>query len=324
VGGLVPVGLARLGIAGACGAGAAVAFYPALFAGRRMRVACLVALSAAILCTPLIVPAEKRLLRCVAAVWSVTLVVKLFDLHVGANRGERPSFSSFLAYLPNAFALVHRKLAEAPRLTPGQSVLRLVVFSLISLALWVVFAGTFVVDWRRAGFAAEHSTKVVIFFLALVPMAAALAAGWRLAGGCAIEFMDNPFAARTPADFWRRYNRPVHQFFDENVFLPLGGRRRPWRALIAVFFISALVHEYVFSMGVGRVQGYQTAFFMLQGLAVATTIRIKPRGMTAVAWVAATFAFNVASGVLFFGSVNGLVPFYQNLLPLWDSPPCRS
>jgi hypothetical protein len=316
--------LERLGIACACGAGAAVAFYPALFAGRWLRVACLLALSSAILCTPLIVPADKKLLRCAAAVWSVTLVIKLFDLHVGANRGERPPLLSFLAFLPNAFALVHRKLAEAPRLTPGQNLLRLIVFSLISLGLWVAFAGTFVVDWRRLGFASEHSTKVVTFFLALVPMTAALAAGWRLAGGRAVEFMDNPFAARTPADFWRRYNRPVHQFFDENVFIPLGGRRRPWRALVAVFVISALVHEYVFSMGVGRIQGYQTAFFLLQGVAVATTIRVKPRGMAAVAWVAATFAFNVASGVLFFGSVNGLLPFYQNPVPLWDSSPCRS
>src|SRR5437763_507971 len=81
----------------------------------------------------------------------------------------------------------------------------------------VCFATSFALDWRRKGFAAEHATKVVTFFLALVPMTAALSAGWRLLGGRAIDFMDNPFAARTPADFWRRYNRPVHQFFDENV-----------------------------------------------------------------------------------------------------------
>ena len=288
-----------------------------------MRVACLVGLSAVILCTPLIVPADKRLLRCVAAVWSVTLVVKLFDLHIGANRGERPSLLSFLAFLPNVFSLVQRNL-DAPHPTPGQNLRSLIVFSLIALPMWVVFATTFAVDWRRIGFAAEHATKVVTFFLALVPMTAALSAGWRLLGGRAIDFMDNPFAARTPADFWRRYNRPVHQFFDEDVFIPLGGRRRRWRALLAVFVISALVHEYVFSMGVGRIQGYQTAYFLLQGLAVAATVRVKPRGAAAVAWVAATFAFNVASGVLFFGSVNGLVPFYQNPVPLWDSPPCRS
>ena len=31
--------------------------------------------------------------------------------------------------------------------------------------------------------------------------------------------MDNPFAARTSADFWRRYNRPVRQGRDEDGWL---------------------------------------------------------------------------------------------------------
>jgi hypothetical protein len=87
---------------------------------------------------------------------------------------------------------------------------------------------------------------------------------------------------------------------------------------VAVFVVSALVHEYVFSMAIGRVQGYQTAFFMIQGIAVAATLRARPRGAAAVAAVAATFAFNVASGVLFFASVNRVLPFYENAVPLWD------
>jgi D-alanyl-lipoteichoic acid acyltransferase DltB (MBOAT superfamily) len=130
--------------------------------------------------------------------------------------------------------------------------------------------------------------------------------------------MDNPFAARTSADFWRRYNRPVTQFLRENVFGPAGGRRSAVRGAVAVFVVSALVHEYVFSMAIGRVQGYQTAFFMIQGIAVAATLRARPRGAAAVAAVAATFAFNVASGVLFFASVNRVLPFYENAVPLWD------
>ncbi len=122
--------------------------------------------------------------------------------------------------------------------------------------------------------------------------------------------MDNPFASRTPADFWKRYNRPTQQFFHEDVFKPLGGRRAPIRGTLATFAVSAAVHEYIFDVAVGRFQGYQTAFFLVQGVAVAATLRVRPRGPAAVAWVAATFAFNLATSALFFASVGEVVPFY--------------
>ena len=84
-----------------------------------------------------------------------------------------------------------------------------------------------------------------------------------------------------------------------------------------MFGLSALIHEYLFSIAIGRVQGYQTAFFLLQGFAVAATARLKARGWTAAPWLAATLGFNLVSSVLFFASVNGLVPFYSRELPAW-------
>ena len=77
------------------------------------------------------------------------------------------------------------------------------------------------------------------------------------------------------------------------------------------FVVSALIHEYVFDVAVSRIQGYQTAFFLLQGCAVALTIHVRPKGWSAVGWVVGTFAFNVATGALFFASVNEIVPFYS-------------
>lgn len=68
----------------------------------------------------------------------------------------------------------------------------------------------------------------------------------------------------------------------------------------------------------GRVQGYQTAFFLVQGAAVAATIRVKPRGRHAAPWIAATFAFNVVGSVPFFASLDEAVPFYQHRPPLRD------
>ena len=316
--GVTPVWLTRWAVAGAVAILSACAFYPALWLSRRRRTVVLVILCCLIAATPAIIPLAARLPRALAAVTAVTLAVKLYDLHVGAAAGVRSGALGFLTFLPNIFCLVHRKLDAAPHPPPRRDLLRgfLLATALVPAGALLVLA--FKVDWTRYAFAAEHATKVVLFFLLVIPLANAAAAVWRLAGGRALDFMDNPFAARTPADFWRRYNRPVHQFMWENVFPAAGGRRHRVRGAFAVFLVSAAVHEYVFSIALGRVQGYQTAFFLVQGLAVAATTRVKPRGTAAAVSVAATFLFNLASGVLFFASVNGVLPFYQNRVPLWD------
>jgi hypothetical protein len=82
------------------------------------------------------------------------------------------------------------------------------------------------------------------------------------------------------------------------------------RAALATFLVSAIIHEYVFDIAVGRVQGYQTAFFVIQGIAAAATLRVKPAGWAALPWVAGTFAFNLVTSVLFFASVGEVLPFY--------------
>jgi hypothetical protein len=89
------------------------------------------------------------------------------------------------------------------------------------------------------------------------------------------------------------------------------------RATVATFVVSALVHEYVFGIALGRVQGYQTLFFLSQGLAVTATARLKPAGWKLWPWIAATLTFNLATSVLFFASINSVVPFYSRGLPGW-------
>jgi hypothetical protein len=301
----------------------AAGFYPALRAPRVPRAALLALFSSVILAVPILIGRGPPLLRCVASIMAVTLVVKLFDLHVGASPGDLPGLIEFLAFLPNVFGLVHRRLDKAPRVPVRDDLRRLVLRVPPVLAATALLLAAFSIDWESYPFWPEHAIKVVVFFLFLVPLANMASAVWRLAGGRGLNFMDNPFAARTPADFWRRYNRPVHEFLQHDVFVPAGGHRRPAVGAFAVFLASAAIHEYVFSVPLRRVQGYQTAFFLLQGVAVAATLRAKPRGMTAAACVAATFTFNVATAVLFFASVNRVIPIYRHPVPLWDEPPAE-
>ena len=56
--------------------------------------------------------------------------------------------------------------------------------------------------------------------------------------------------------------------------------------------------------------GLATAFFLIQGIAVAATLRVRPKGWTVYPWAAGSFAFNLLTGVLFFACLNDAVPFY--------------
>jgi hypothetical protein len=289
---------------------ATAAAFPALGLGGRARGAVLLVLGGIVLAAPIFIPAHPRPGRMIGTLVAITLAVKLYDLHLGAGRGRRPSGKEFLAFLPNVFGLVERRLDDLPR--PGRA-RDLTTFGkgvVGVLAGGAVFAGTFVVDWLRVPFVIEHAAKVLALFATLVPLGVAGSAGWRLIGGKGLDLMRNPFAARTPADFWRRYNRPVNHFFLEDLFKPLGGVSSPSRATLLVFAASALVHEYVFAVPIGRVEGVQTAFFLLQGLAVLATARLHPRRGWAAAGIAATLVFNVLSSMLFFHSLGAILPFY--------------
>jgi D-alanyl-lipoteichoic acid acyltransferase DltB (MBOAT superfamily) len=132
----------------------------------------------------------------------------------------------------------------------------------------------------------------------------------RLLGVQARDVLERPVLAVTPADFWRRYNRVIGQFLHEDVFLRVGGFRAPLRATMITFVISALAHEYLFGIAIGRVEGWQTAFFLVQGLAVAATVRLKPRGPWVFVSTAMTLAFNIATSFLFYASVDAVSPWW--------------
>jgi len=286
------------------------AFYPALWLPRLPRLAVLAILAAVVVLAPLLIDRRLALARLLTAILAAAEAIKLLDLHLGVDRGHRPGLAGFLGFLLNPTSVVQRKLGEGRR-PPRASDLRRLLLALAGAAAGGSLVGLlFRVDWPRYPFAAEHSAKVIAFFLALIPFLGAVTSSWRLVGGRGRDFMDNPFAARTPADFWRRYNRPAQEFFREDVFKPLGGPRWPLRVALATFLVSALLHEYAFDMGAGRIQGYQSAFFLIQGVGVVATMRIRPKGPGRFPWIAATLVFNLATGVLFFASLNEVVPFY--------------
>jgi len=168
-------------------------------------------------------------------------------------------------------------------------------------------------EWSSVPFFIEHVLKGTAFFVFATGFFSVAVALTRAAGGYSLDPVRRPLLASSPADFWRRYNRCIGQFLREDVFRPVGGRRRPALATMAAFLVSGIVHEYMFSMAVGSVQGFQLAFFLVQGSAVVLTLRTKagPIG------IVGTWGFNAVTSVLFFASLDGVIGFYEGGLPDW-------
>ena len=60
------------------------------------------------------------------------------------------------------------------------------------------------------------------------------------------ENFDHPYLARTPADFWRRWNISLSSWFRDYVYIPLGGSKAgeaTWaRNVLITFLLSGLWH----------------------------------------------------------------------------------
>lgn len=299
----------RLAMASAVALVAALVFYPALRLGHRTRALAWLICSAIVGFSPCLIPPSETPMRLIASLLSIGLLVKLYDLHREARLARHLSLGSYLAYIPNFFCLVlRRKPGRQPRIHDIRRLRARAPAALLSVRVCVPL---FRMDWAGLPFALEHALKVLLVVSAVVLLGNALASVYRLLGDLAIDPMDHPLVAPTPGDFWRRWNRPAHQFLAEYAFKPAGGIRRPARATLVTFGVSGILHEYVFGIASGRVQGWQLLFFMLYGLAVVATRGIRPRGRMAIVWIAGTWGFNLASSVLFFKSVDQVVPFYS-------------
>lgn len=294
---------------------AAIAFYPVIGLRGPIRTAAWFVCSTCVYLSPCSVPLSLSGWRFAVSLLAITLLVKLFDLVAtgpGACMSSRlhKGFHFYLAWLLNGAWLV--LLKTPPPVAPGDDLRRLATTSTISAASLASMAVLFSTDFSETPFALEHVLKVTATVFAVTSATRFAAAAYRLSGGTALDPMLNPVAAATPMEFWRRWNTPTQQFLQTYVFQPAGGIQRPVRAVLTTFAVSGIVHEYVFGIAAGRLQGVQLLFFLAQGLACVVTMRLRLIGWGRLIGILLTVTFNLVTSTLFFQSVNDVVPFYAN------------
>ncbi len=278
---------------------------------KQTRASLLVPLTVAVLASPLLIlPRGAGLLRFIIAAMSVQTGFRLYDLHEDPAAPQRPNCLGFVAYQFNPFAIAWRRVWSEHQNHVRKDIVRFLADTSLGALAILLMVLVFHIDWARYPFVLEHCAKAISFLLVIQLLLNGLAAGYRLAGLRATDFAGNFFFSATPAEFWRRYNRPVEQFFEWRIFRPAGGLRHPIRATVAVFLFSAIIHEYIFDIAARQVLGYQLAFFLIHGAAAVMTLRLRPKGTSRVAAIALNCVFNLGTAYLFFMSMNAVVPFY--------------
>ncbi len=298
----------------------ALAIFPAL---RRGGVSALVSVGlagTAIVACLFIIPPQFRIHRAIAALSCVDLLFRLIDFARQNMTGQLRSvrlqrYCRFL--IPFPFLLVvygqkDRRLAPDHR--AASDVLRIVLGSIgVALGFALVFAAGRS-ETLQSSFLLDHVAKLLIFVLTIESLAEAMCGLERLAGFATKPIVDRGFLARTPAEFWRRYNNRVQPWLYRNVFIPAGGRRAPVGGVWATFLVSALFHEAAFAIATSRITGYQFAFFLIQAPAVLLSPALERLAIArpiagALGVRAATILWMACTSVLFFHGVDLIFPF---------------
>lgn len=291
---------------------AAILFFLTLGWRDRARTLCFGVSLLATLAAPLLIPGELPAWRLAATLNAVTVATKLVDLQQDRQRADRFHFGSYLLFLPNPFWLCARRRADLPKPSAAADTWQLLWNLAGAAGGLALLVYVFHWPWPDYPFLLEHAVKVVVGFFTMVRATQVVAALWRLAGLPGQDFCDRLFQSRTPAEFWRRWNKPAQVFLYEYAYKPLGGLRSPRRAAFLTFALNGLIHEYVFGVPLGHPTGVQLAFFLVQGGLVVATMGFKPRGLWTVPAIAATAACMLVSSVLFFASVHWIVPIYAD------------
>ena len=118
----------------------------------------------------------------------------------------------------------------------------------------------------------EHVAKVLALVASMLLIGQTFAALYRRLVGPATNRSIIRFSSASRRNSGGGGTGRFGTFLMSMCFAPPGGRGGPSFATLIVFALSGLIHEYVFGVATGQVQGWQMLFFMVQGCAAAATL----------------------------------------------------
>jgi hypothetical protein len=264
----------------------------------------------------LVIPAEDRILRLIAVALGLFVAIRVYS-YSQANRTN--GFIDYIRFL--SIGLLSPHLLYSPtRYTRKASPLREIPRIAIALAVipvtWIVAKYFILTEAGRTSWILNHLIVVVAFVIIFQSIGQCCLGVWRILGIKSKPLVNNVVLSLTPAEFWRRWSWPIHTWLYRHIFVPAGGRRHVLRAVLAVFLVSAIMHEVLAFVGLGRVTGHWTICFLLGALGVAVSPgleRFARRGIASqVAARIITLTMLVITAIPAFVGINYFVRLYHN------------
>jgi hypothetical protein len=262
----------------------------------------------------LLIPPERVGFRAGAAYLVNEVAFKVVDWFGRERRPGLREYFRFLIPFPTlAVVFPYHKRRLAMPDDPWRHLVALILGPLVVAASITLLLVAKHVEVLRTNFALDHTVKFLLFIPTVEAISRMLFALERLAGFDTSPIIRNAFLSRTPAEFWRRYNVRVHDWMLRNVYASAGGRRAPVRGVVAVFLVSAALHEVMFGIATSRFDGSQFLFFLLQIPAVLLSgplERFADRAGAPGRILAhtATIVFFAVTSVLFFQGMSRVFP----------------
>jgi hypothetical protein len=297
----------------------AAAIYPFIAVRGGRQVFVITVAMVVLIASPMLIPADHVQLRAAAIFLAVDLCLRIVDFarHCRRVMTMRPSWRTFLRFLiPFPTLLVVFNLRgrhpTQPIATRRELVRFVAALSVFSAAISVTYSLRTNVLLREF-FLLDHAAKLVLFVFCIESLSQCLLGLERLAGFDTTPIIDRAYLARSPAEFWHRYNQRVRWWLTLNVFRPTGGLRAPARGIWATFVVSALLHEVAFGIATSCFDGYQALFFLLQAPAVIASRPLERLANRSIAGDLfarlVTLLWLASTSMLFFRGVDRVFPF---------------
>jgi hypothetical protein len=222
-----------------------------------------IALSMTSFGAPWLLPREHLVVRSALAIFAFGAVMRATDLRVGTwGVTER---------LAHALSIVDtRRLVRAAPSLEIAALARLLAWETVGVLSYLLVTRVgpatsgalyWLVRWG-GGLAFVYTLTEGAYCL--------LYAGYRLAGFRPPPLHRHPAASRSVQEFWgKRWNLTVSGWLGETFFRPLARRGRPVPGVLLAFFVSAVVHAYIWEVALGLgMAALMFGYFCVQGLVV--------------------------------------------------------